>query len=87
MYLAALKYIAVFQRFGDADSLNNNEPWKIPDNLTEELYDRFFAYQKFRYIPTVSIVQATIIGQIQPFGFDRWTAGWIMSFSVSNLNI
>ncbi|EIE82765.1 hypothetical protein RO3G_07470 [Rhizopus delemar RA 99-880] len=85
MYLAALKYIVVFQKFGDADSLNNNEPWKIPNNLTEELHNRLFAYQKFRYLPTLSVIQSTIIGQIQPFGFDRWTAGWILSFSCQDL--
>ncbi|KAG1057233.1 hypothetical protein G6F43_000928 [Rhizopus delemar] len=81
IYLAALKYIAVCQRFGDADSLNNNESWNIPRDLAERLNTRFQKYRKYRYIPTLSVVQATIIGELQPFNFDRWTAGWILSYS------
>ncbi|KAG1139911.1 hypothetical protein G6F37_010573 [Rhizopus arrhizus] len=71
MYLAALKYIAVFQRFGDADSLNNNEPWKIPDNLTEELHDRFFAYQKFRWTAGW-ILSFSSVRKCQDLGYHRF---------------
>ncbi|KAG1152744.1 hypothetical protein G6F37_000410 [Rhizopus arrhizus] len=81
IYLAALKYIAVCQRFGDADSLNSNESWNIPRDLAERLNTRFQEYRKRRYIPTLPVVQATIIGELQPFNFDRWTAGWILSYS------
>ena len=86
MYLAALAYIETYQRMGDAESLNNNEPWNIPEDLAGQLDSRFQKYCFQRYLPTLSMIQAATIAQIRPYNFDRWTTGWILSFSVSNLN-
>lgn len=86
MYLAALAYIETYQKVGDAESLNNNEPWNIPEDLAGQLNSRFLKYNFQRYIPTLSMIQSAIIAQIRPYNFDRWTTGWLLSFSVSNLN-
>ncbi|KAG1645693.1 hypothetical protein G6F44_001574 [Rhizopus delemar] len=86
MYLAALAYIETYQKVGDAESLNNNEPWNIPEDLAGQLNSRFLKYNFQRYIPTLSMIQSAIIAQIRPYNFDRWTTGWLLSFSAVRIS-
>ncbi|ORE11374.1 hypothetical protein BCV72DRAFT_194256, partial [Rhizopus microsporus var. microsporus] len=72
VYISAISYLQVCERFGDAEVLNDGKPWNYPKDILRQLYDRVIQYTIKRSGSSIHVAQAAVLVQICPYQGLRW---------------